>query len=194
MLTSLFAARPEPERLNDLPATPMSGVVLRMPRLAAVVNGAAIGPGSGATPGIAGAGSGPGVATAGADRSSAPASTAPAIVSLCVILVLIRLSRFRLGGESELRDDRDRVVECSDLAGGQREADLHDRVAERLGRRDIPSVRPEEHLCRAVRPPVQGDVRLAGHGVVRLGDVVDREHCAGSEIEAPRAEHELLAA
>src|SRR5206468_869157 len=98
MLTSLFAASPEPERLKGMPALPMSGVVLSTPMLEAGVDGAAIGPGSGATPGIAGAGSGPGVARPGSDRSSAPASTAPAAASFCVMLVLMWLSRFQLFG------------------------------------------------------------------------------------------------
>ncbi len=104
MLTSLLAARPEPAIVNAEPGRPMSGVVFSTPMLVAGVAGAAIGPGSAATPGIAGALSATVVEAAGADRtadadrSSAPASIEPTSTSLFVILVLmVSLSLSLLG-------------------------------------------------------------------------------------------------
>jgi hypothetical protein len=98
MLTALFAARPEPAIVNGVPAFPMSGAVFSTAMFAACFAGGAIGPGSGATPGMAGGVSGVGVATAGADRSSAPASTEPTSVSFCVIVVLILSLAFDCSG------------------------------------------------------------------------------------------------
>src|SRR4051794_23225751 len=95
MLTSLFAGSPEPEMPKVVPGSPTSGVVLSRPRFVEVAAVAASGPGSAATPGIAGAVSGPGVAKADADRSRAPATVAPMIVN--VVLVLMVCSRFRVG-------------------------------------------------------------------------------------------------
>src|SRR6476646_4254095 len=101
MLTSLFEGRPEPAILNVLPGSPTSGVVFSSFRSGDVVAVAAIGPGSAATPGIAGAVSGPGVAKAGAARSKAPASTAPMVVS--VVLVLMGALAFGSGGDDSPR-------------------------------------------------------------------------------------------
>ena len=94
MLTSLSGASPEPESVNVLPASPMSGFAVRMPIVAEAVAGAASGPGIAATPGMAGGVSGAGVARAGADRSRAPVSTAP-MREIVLVLVLMVSSRFR---------------------------------------------------------------------------------------------------
>ena len=76
-MTGLFAGRPVPVIVNLVPATAMSGDVVRVPMVAAGFDADAIGPGSCATPVKAGATSGVGAAVARAGRSkSAPASNA----------------------------------------------------------------------------------------------------------------------
>src|SRR5580765_4679977 len=97
MLTSLLGPRPEPESVNVVPASPMSGFVERMPIVAEAVAGAASRPGSAATPGMAGGVNGVGVARAGADRSRAAVSTAPRR-EIVLVLVLMVSSRFRCWG------------------------------------------------------------------------------------------------
>ncbi len=52
--TLVFAARPEPEIVIGVPATPWSGVTLRTPMVALGWAGFATGPGSAGTPGIRG--------------------------------------------------------------------------------------------------------------------------------------------
>ncbi len=78
IVTGLLAGSPLPLSVKFVPARPVSGAVLRMPMFGAAVAGAAIGPGSPATPGIAGAVTGPPAARPAAGASSiAAAATAP---------------------------------------------------------------------------------------------------------------------
>src|SRR5262245_13707593 len=164
----------------------MSGFALRMDMFGAGLDAGAIGPGSGATPGMAGGVNGLGSAEARAGRSRAPASSDVIRMSFLVLIG----ARFPC-----LRDDRDLVVGDSGLAARRREADDDVGVTEWIVLGDVPEVRPEPDLVagRAVRAPVQDDARNAGYGVVRIGDVVHRQDPAGGEVEAPRAQDELLA-
>src|SRR5512133_1557042 len=69
---SALAVRPAALMVTCLPAAPTSGDVFRRATVAAGVEAAAIGPGSGATPGTVGGGTGPALPKAAAGTSSAP--------------------------------------------------------------------------------------------------------------------------
>src|SRR5262245_18814705 len=176
----------------------MSGVTLSVCIVAAALPGSTTGPGRAATPGMAGAVTGFASASAAVGASSADAATAaPTAIFIkreaerVVVLMVVVPSRL-----SRLGDDRDRVLVRPGLAGVGGEADLHDRVTERVVGRDVPEVRPEPDPVGgcAVGAPSQVHVRLAGDRVVRVVDVLRRERLAVGHVHAPRAEHELLAA
>ena len=87
-VTSLFGGKPVPEIVVFVPATAMSGEVVSVPMVAAGLPGSTTGPGSAATPGIAGAATGPGVAKAEAGKSSAVAAKAMPTTRLMVMVMV----------------------------------------------------------------------------------------------------------
>src|SRR6266508_3195836 len=95
METSLPAGRPVPLIVSGLPARPWSGVTLRRPMLGASVEGAAIGPGRAATPGMSvGIGTGAEAARATAGMTAAASAVIPKKISRLGVLVLIWCAPF----------------------------------------------------------------------------------------------------
>src|SRR5262245_24675192 len=124
---SLPAGRPEPVIVIGVPATAMSGVVLRSLMSAAGLPGSTTGPGRAATPGIPGAESDLGSADASdGSTSSASSASEPTAARLRSeaewLAVVIGVVPSRL---ARLRDDRDDVVEVPDLAAVELERDAN---------------------------------------------------------------------